>query len=229
MVRLVASKISQVEIANVGGSFQLNWKKIELSKNTMAEFITEILEFNNAVFLEGKWINNRKNMKHFDFERYGGKQKCMPFMLEEMRDLPGLYPTLKETGFYIAGFSPLVDQIIIPLCYILAKIFPKKPAFVGKVFLSGLRRFASKNSWATLQLEASGQDNGRPVSTTIILSHIDPYALTAIPSVAAIMQYLKGNKPSGIWKQAIFVEPNQFFSDMQWLGVEINSIPYLSS
>jgi len=227
MIRLAAQEIPQIEIANVGGSFQLNWKKMQLSKNTMAEFITELLEMKMDAYVNRSWVSSWKNMKWFEFGRDAGRQKCYPFMLDEIRALPQLYPTLTETGFYIAGFSPIVDQVVMPICYLLAKLFPNKPAWIGQIFLSGLRRFASKHQWAILRLDAKGKKDSNDRKISYELFHKDPYALTAIPVVACIMQYIDGHRPPGVWHQAHFVEPNRFFEDIQEMGVHFETFHYL--
>ena len=62
-----------------------------------------------------------------------------------------------------------------------------------------------------------------PRSVEVLISHVDGYALTAIPVVACLLQYLDGEiRKPGLWFQGQFVEPDQFFRDMQKMGVEVH-------
>lgn len=47
-------------------------------------------------------------------------------MLEELRPLPQLLPDLKEIGFYVGSFNPMVEMVLMPFGFLLLKIAPKK-------------------------------------------------------------------------------------------------------
>ena len=222
MVHYAAQHIPTLTHANVGGSFQVNWKELHFSDNTITEFVTELLEMDYASFVNGRWQKTWKNMKQFDFGGQAGRRQCAPFFMEEMRELPKQFPTLRETGFFIAGFSPVFDYVVMPVCFVLAKLLPKRPDIVGRLFLSGLRRFASKNQWALLRLAAEGKVKEETAVLSLQLSHENGYDLTAIPIVACLRQYIAGHRSPGVWTQANFVEPVQFFQDIQQMGVDIS-------
>ena len=83
-----------------------------------------------------------------DFGGEFGKQFCAPMMLEEMRALPGMFPDLRETGFYVGSFNWFVDWVIMPLAMIGMKLSPKaalKP--MGKVDALGLTYIHKTALW----------------------------------------------------------------------------------
>jgi len=56
----------------------------------------------------------------------------------------------------------------------------------------------------------------------IQLSHPDGYVLTAVPSVACLLQYLDGTiKKPGLWLQANLVEPTRLLQDIPKMGVTV--------
>lgn len=222
MVRYAAKHIPALTHANVGGSFQVDWASLDFSDSTMTEFVDELMKMDYSSFVNGRWQKTWKNMKQFDFGRQAGRQQCAPFFIEELRELPKQFPTLQETGFFIAGFSPVFDYVVMPVCYALAKLLPNRLDVAGRLFLSGLRKFASKNQWALLQLDAEGDVGKETAVLTLQLAHEDAYDLTAIPIAACLLQYIKGYRPPGVWTQGNFVEPVQFFQDIQQLGVEVS-------
>jgi saccharopine dehydrogenase (NAD+, L-lysine-forming) len=143
--------------------------------------------------------------------------------LEEMKSLPAIFPSLKETGFYVAGFNWFVDYVGIPLVMIGLTISEKLTKPLSKFFEWGLKTFSKKPYGTMLLLESTGLKNKRPTSIRITLSHKDAYLLTAIPVVACLLQYLElGNRKPGLWFQAHFVEPEKFIKDIQRLGIQLS-------
>ena len=59
-----------------------------------------------------------------DFGGDFGKQYCAPMLLEEMRALPEMFPTLTETGFYVGSFNWFVDWVIMPIAMVAMKLSP---------------------------------------------------------------------------------------------------------
>ena len=141
---------------------------------------------------------------------------------EELRAIPEIFPTLKETGFYISGANWLSDLIITPLVFVGLKIAPRR----------GIRPLGKLMWWAmgkskppylvALKVEAKGLKNGQATQVDVRIAHPDGYELTAIPVVAYLRQYLNGTaRPYGVHMMGHVAEPSQLFNDMQMMGAEV--------
>lgn len=161
-------------------------------------------------------------MLKMDFGEPFGRLYAAPMLLEEMRALPDMIPSLQETGFYITGFNWFADFLIMPLVLGAIKLFPRlamRP--MGRLLFWSLRRFSSPPYGVVLQMEASGT-SGR---LRVRVSHEDGYVLTAVPTVACLRQYLDGTiaKP-GLYLMAQVVEPERFLVDMAEMGIGITGV-----
>ncbi len=224
LVRYAATKFDSLEVANIGGAFQLDLTDMEYSKATPSEFIDELKNFNPSLLKNGEWVQmDFKNMPVFDFGGNWGKKCCTAMFMEELRTVPKEVPSLKEMGFYIAGFNWVNDYIIMPIAFTSFKLFGVRVRdSMGKFFRWGLKKFSKPPYGSVVQLEAKGHNGDEKSELQIRLTHYDAYWMTAVPVAACLLQYLSGDiRKPGLWFQANAVEPIQFLEDMERLGITI--------
>ena len=220
MVRYAACKISGLESAPIASAFQVDWRDRKYSSSSAAEFADELKTFSPLVLNDGVW----KSAKHWEYQRFDfgipfGIKYCVPMLMEELRELPEMIPTLKETGFYSSGFGGIMDYLITPLAFGLLAVSPQgSRSLIAYVMEWGLKHTTYPPFGAVLQMNARGQ--GQTLRMTV--SHDDAYAMTAAPAAACLFQYIDGKiRKPGLWRQATLVEPVRFFADLSRLGIQI--------
>jgi len=217
MVRYAAGKLDVIESAVTAG--YLNMGNLPYTE-AVDELMEGFIHYQAKVFKNGAWTKpGRWEMRKFDFGPEIGKRDCYSMFFEEMRGLPEMYPSLKETGFYISGSNWIADLLITPIVMIGLKFFPKR----------GIRPLGKLMWWAmgkskppyrvALKVEAKGQLNGKQAQVHARCEHEDGYELTAIPVVAFLMQYESIRKP-GLHMMGHLAEPIQLFRDMESMGVK---------
>ena len=221
MVRIAGQKLPGMTKTEVGGSFSLNWNKTEFSQSTRTEFLASLSEMKISAFVQGVWKESIWNLRRFDFGQRQGQAYCFPMYLEEFRKLPEEYPSLKDTGFYIAGFHPVIDYLVMPACMAAVKTFPGKADKVSNIFTYCLKKFSREKEWAILLLEAEAVNHGARSTLQMRIASPDPYDLTAIPVISCLGQFFQGRQTTGIHTQAGFVDPLPFFQEMEKMGVEV--------
>jgi saccharopine dehydrogenase (NAD+, L-lysine-forming) len=140
-----------------------------------------------------------------------------------MRAIPEIYPSLKETGFFVGGFNWFVDWLVMPLAMVGLRLWPQRALRpLGKLMKWGLQTF-SKPPYATLlKVEAEGVKDRQAKAIDVTVYHPDGYLFTAIPVAACLLQYLDGSiRKPGLWTQANLVEPGRLMVDMQRMGIEL--------
>ena len=223
LVRYSALHISTLQRAEIGALLKVNWNDLSFSEGTALEFMQEIKYFTPEYWNKGTWQKSFSKKKYFNFSAPFLQQSAIPMMLGEMRDLPKLFPSLEQCGFYMGGFDPFTDNVILPSIMLISNIFGKtfdRP--LSRWMFNSMKKHAKAPFRAELLLLAEGMERGKPVSMQIRLGHQDAYALTAVPVVACVSQYLEQKHKTGIFYQAHFVEPGAFFEDMQRMGLELS-------
>jgi saccharopine dehydrogenase (NAD+, L-lysine-forming) len=182
------------------------------------------LHYQAQVYKNGAWTQPKNwEMRTFDFGGGIGAKTCYSMFFEELRCIPAMVPTLRDTGFYISGSNLLADLILTPVIMLGLKLAPKR----------GLRPLGKLMWWAmnrsrppyrvVLKVEAEGQCNGRRVRLETSIEHEDGYELTAIPVVALLMEYNQIRRP-GLHMMGHLAKPERLFNDMERMGVRVRTI-----
>jgi saccharopine dehydrogenase-like NADP-dependent oxidoreductase len=229
LVRYAAQFFDQLEIARVGSVIKEDWKSLDVEISTVYELVELMTDFDMSTYKGGKWrkanLYSTSDFVKMDFGAEFGKQYCAPMLLEEMRDLPRLFPTLTETGFYVGSFNWFVDWVISPIAMVGMKLSPHlalKP--MASLMHWGLKTFSKPPYGTLLRLEATGMKSGQSKTMQVTISHPDGYLFTALPVVACMLQYLDGSIAApGLWLQATVVEPDRFMRDMQRMGITVQT------
>jgi len=130
LIRVAGLRLDELICANVGSVISIDWANLEIAESTVVEMAGEFNDFSMLFFRNGNWKKARMDIVvdslKMDFGAPYGIKECMPMFLEELRNLPTLFPKLKDTGFFVGGFNPVTDYFVLPLIIIILKIAPKK-------------------------------------------------------------------------------------------------------
>lgn len=225
LIRYAANLFDKLEIANVGSLININWKELTFSESTILELVDEFVEYRPLAFRNNRWDKiSYKDFKKFDFDNDFHRVTCAPMMLEELRNLPTKYPSLRETGFYVTGFNSFVNYLLLPIGTAALKISPKltRKAF-AKSLEWGLKKFSKPPFKTILVMSAIGRERDLTREIRIKLSHSDGYWMTAASVVALLFQYLRGKFTTpGLYLQGNLVEPVEFLKDLEALGINVS-------
>lgn len=228
LARYAGQRLEQLSSARVGSVIKIDWCQYPPSPTTAQEMVAEFLDFDADVFKAGRWQKARwagmSETIWMDFGAPFGRQYAIHMLLEEMRGIPAMFPTLRDCGFYVGGFNWFTDWIAFPVIMAGMAVAPKRLLSPAARFLDwSLRSFSRPPYDTRLKLEALGMRNGKPAGLNLCLRHADGYWFTAIPTVATLLQMLDGSaRKVGLWTQAHMVDPARLLKDMQRMGVEVN-------
>ena len=226
LVRYCGQYFDSLERAFIYAALNQDWN-ISISDSTADEFVGEFKDYRSLTFRNGRWQKSRMggmfDFRKIDFGAGFGQRSCVPMTFEEMLAIPQMFPSIKETGFYIAGFNWFVDWIIFPVVMLGLKLWPGRAVkSMGKLMFWGMKTFSAPPYGIALQAEASGEKDGETKKIEVSLYHQDGYMFTAIPVVACLKQYLDGSiKKPGLWMMGHLVDPARLMKDMERLGIKV--------
>jgi saccharopine dehydrogenase (NAD+, L-lysine-forming) len=218
MIRYAASKLDCIETARTAG--YLNMGGLQYTE-AVDELMEGFKNYQAQVYKNGAWTKpGNWDTRKFDFGPGVGVKTCYSMFFEELRCIPEMYPTLRDTGFYISGWNMLADLILTPIVMIGLKIAPRRGVRpLGKLMWWAMNRSRPPYR-VVLKVEAAGQRNGRPAQVEASIEHEDGYELTAIPVAALLMQYEQIRKP-GLHMMGHLADPDCLFHDMERMGARV--------
>ncbi len=224
LVRYAAAHLDIVESAVTAG--YLNMGKDLPYTEAVDELIELFKDYQAQVYKNGQWTKAGSfEMRKLDFGGDIGRKQCYSMFFEELRPLPAMYPSLKEVGFYMSETHWMTDWVIMPITWTWLKLMPRAVRPIGKLLWWGMGTFHKPPYRVELQVQATGVKDGQPASLRASVAHPDGYALTAIPVVAALLQYLDGSsRKPGLWMMGHLAEPVRLMHDMEKMGVHINTV-----
>ena len=225
MVRALAPRFARLERADIGGLIRADWTAYDFSLDTISEFAEEMGEYRAEALRDGVWraAHRREMTRMFDFGSPWTRQACFLMSLEELRRLPQSIPSLRDCGFYVSGFNPVVDWLLMPAGMLAMKVAPEAAAApYARLLAAALRRFGRPPFGCVWQVEARGQTADGRRELGLRVGHADGYWLTAASAAACLRQCLDGSlTPQGVQLQALAVAPARFLRDLHDMGAEI--------
>ncbi len=226
LVRYAAGQLDSIESAVIGGYLNMGGSHLPFTES-VDELMEAFRDYQAQVLKNGRWTKpDSFDMRKIKFGGDIGTRNAYSMFFEELRPLPQLYPSLKELGFYMSETHWFLDWFINMVVFAGIKLFPKsglRP--LGKLVWWGMTTLPRPPHRLELHTEASGLKNGSPANFVFKVSHADGYELTAIPVVAALMQYLDGSaRKPGVWMMGHLVDPVRLIQDMERMGVKVNTI-----
>ena len=226
LVRWAAGHLEEIREADVMAGMRLDWLADTLSDSTVEEMLDEFADFDLAAWVDGESRTLRwSECPKVDFGPPIGAKTCVPMPLAEMEALPRRHPSLRRCGFYISGFSPLMDYAALPVIMGMARFASLRPLTMRftRWSVGHLASYPPPHR-LVLQLTATGRDDGTPAHAVVRVSGDDGYLLTAAPAVACLRRVLDGSiRHPGLHLQAHLVEPESFLADLAGLGLQVET------
>lgn len=224
MVRWAAKQVEHLERAEVFAALRIDWKAGTLAPSTIDELLDEFMAFDMKTLIDGeRRILRMTEMPKVDFGEPIGSRFCLPMPLDEMDNLPHIFPSLRTAGFFIAGFHPVMDWGVLPVIMAMNRIPPLRSA-AARLLRWSLDRLggAEPPHALVIRLDAHGRNDGKAVATGMTIRGDDGYFVTAVPAVACIRRMLDGSaRRPGLWHQAYLVPPDIYFEDVRSLGLDV--------
>jgi hypothetical protein len=222
LVRFAATRFDGIQTARLGALLNIEGG-IPLSEG-FYELVETFDKVESAVWADGAWKKcGWRDMRQFGFGALGTRS-CFPMMMDELRALPQMLPTLKELGMYMAGFNWVADWFVTPLMLAALRVNRRRFARpMARLLHWSCRHFTRPPYGIMFALEATGMSEGCERRIRVDVTHPDGYVLTAVPAVAGLLQYLDGTaRKPGLHMLGQLVEPIRFMRDVERLGVGVS-------
>ena len=96
-----------------------------------------------------------------------------------------------------------------------SRVAPRKTAApLARLLSWSTRKFPRSPYGTVLQVDATGQRDGRSTNFRLSLFHDDMYVITVVPTVAMIKQMLNEQVSPGIHLMGLCCDPVQLFEDI---------------
>jgi len=225
VIRYAANFFDEITEAHVG--VMLRQKGGQKMRGAVYEMVESFKEYEALKYKSGRWkkapLMGLLDSRRFDFGEPFPKKTCVPVVMEEMKKIPEILPSLKKVGMYMAGYNWLVDGVITPFIMLVLKLFPErgvKP--MARLLQWGTTKFDKPPYGTIIKTDAVGVKDGKRKKLNLRIFHRDGYFLTAAPVAAAIKQYIDGTiRKPGVHMPGHVVDIDRFLKDLKSMGVEI--------
>jgi len=223
LVRYVSPYFDRLERAVVSSLIHQVMPRSE----SLYELVEEFKDYQAFIFQEGRWqkasMTGMIDAREINFGPEFGYRYCFPMTLAEMRPLPEMFPSLKETGFYITGFNWFTDWLVFPVMMLALRLWPRRAVKpMGNLLHWGIKTFSAPPYGTVLKVEAGGVKDGKAVKMEVLLFHEDAHMFTAIPVTACLRQYLDGSiKKPGLHMMGLLTDPQRLLQDMERMGIKV--------
>jgi saccharopine dehydrogenase (NAD+, L-lysine-forming) len=226
LTRQIAQRFDSLERAIIGSVIQMKIERGMAMPESIYDLVAAFRQ-KPLIFRAGRWFTPwiawLWPYRRINFSAPFGTRNCAPFFLPELEEIPIEFPSVTETGFYIAGFNWFVDWVLSPLVLIAVFLAPNAATRpMGKLLFWGARNFSTPPFGTELVVDAVGRRGQNSVRERLIVSHEDAYAFTAVPVVAFLKQYLDGSaRKPGLWMMGRLADPQRLVKDMQDMGIAV--------
>jgi saccharopine dehydrogenase (NAD+, L-lysine-forming) len=226
LMRLAGGRLDRMETVFVAGAVSNpnGWPP-----DTLTEVVDELSHLEPLLWRDGSWQRRRAagalDARSFDLGPQWGHRRCSLLFTEELRDIPQLFPSLREAGGF-ASMNHFVDLVALPAAFMATKLAPKKGRRPASRLLGwGMRRFARPPFGVILVVEASGELDGTPSQVRVSIGHRNEYEATGLVVATYIAQWADPTFPSartpGLHPMGLIVEPEPFLHGLANHGFRI--------
>lgn len=189
--------------------------------------IESFRDYQTHALRDGRWERvgafSPRAMPAVWFDFGFGRRRTALMDLDEVLALPERYPELERAGFSIAGFDPVTDWVVTTAIWATLPWFRGRPVTpLSRLLCRSTRIFGRPPHGVVVQLEASGEVDGRGERLRLGLFHEDGYDLTAIPAVSMAEQLLDGAaREPGVRLMGLLADPERVLGDVREMGVRV--------